>query len=140
MIDALTHHALPVLADAAGDASSTLTLWAIGTLAALALFADHITAVWDRFRQKPPPGEVFATREELRQVHARVDNMLTSMGGSMEKLTAELKGAIDKLGEKVDEELKEVRAENKEVNKSLASIHRSLGRLEGHEEGGHHHG
>jgi len=101
----------------------------VSLLVALAMVVDHVSAVWDRLRDKPPAGQLYATRTELREVHSRVDILLKTVGDSIE----ELKSAVN-------EELKEARTEAGEITKSLASIHRALGRLEGHNDGGNHHG
>ncbi len=118
-----------------------LVLWILGGLAALLYAVNNATEIWDRFRTKPPASEVFAsksevadlrekldgisggkwaTRDELREAHARIDGLNSSVKEMMDDLTAAIR-----------EDLAEHKKETHEISQGLTAIHRSIGLIEG---------
>lgn len=133
--------ALPLLAAITEADYPALAFWALGSLSALVVAIDRATAIWFRVKEKPPAHEVyatradhsalsakveamaarpFATRDELSEVHQRIDDLMGSM-------TKAVKSAADEMSKDVEAVKREVH----EVMQSLQAIHRSIGQLEG---------
>lgn len=130
----------PVLALSETD-YPTFVLWILGGIVAAIYAVNAATEIIERYRVKPPANEVFAskkellslqekldgiaqgkwaTRDELREAHGRIDTLTTGMDALVERVTEALK-----------QDMAEHRKETRDLTKSLEAIHRSIGQLEG---------
>jgi hypothetical protein len=108
---------------AAADAVSTgplpaNTVW-VGLLAlgcySILLAADKAISIWKNVKKTPADHETYATKSEMREFESRVEGKLNRMDGSIATRLERMENTI---------------------GAELRSIHRSLGRLEGHNEEG----
>lgn len=120
-------HAAPLAAVTLADQPILLYI-IMGGLVVFASVARNVLGMVKDWRElkSNPTGAQFATRSELREVHARVDGITASISGEVGKLRGELLSELRNQhtdAEKHRESLRE----------DLSAIERSLGRVEGME-------
>jgi hypothetical protein len=112
-----------VLAEVGPSDHPYLVYVVIGGVIALASVWHHVTsAVLNMRRLKSEDakeGKDFATREQLREVHGRVDAVFLDQG----KMRGEMITAIHAVGDKFTDGLRDVRDQ-------MSGVQRSLGRVE----------
>jgi hypothetical protein len=98
-----------------------------GIIAAAVFFRNIIGSVKDwRSLKAEDPADKFATRQELREVHGRVDGFMMSMTAEMNRKHGELMGELKAQRDSAEQH-------RASLHKDLGAIERSLGRLEGQE-------
>ncbi|BET67173.1 hypothetical protein ASA1KI_20910 [Opitutales bacterium ASA1] len=126
---------LPVLASAAGPldaANPTIFVGLlIGGLTALAILANNLGSIIDRFRAKPPIHEQlagFASRAEL----ASLDTRLTAQLDDVRKHISSSHSLIYK---RIEEEARTTRTEisgvGDSIEKEFRTLYRAIGKIEG---------
>lgn len=96
---------------------------AILGIAALAVFVRSITGTlvdWRNLKKTDADGKDYVTREQLREVHGRVDTLISDTG----KIRGEISTNLHQMREEITKELREVSGQ-------MAGIQRSLGQIEG---------
>ncbi len=81
---------------------------------------------WRDVRSKDPAAG-YATREELRQVHGRMDDLISTQTASARQMYGEVLAELKSQRESAEEH-------RRTLAKDMGAIERSLGRLEGQEQ------
>lgn len=111
-----------MLATLTSDDHPYLLYAVVGGILGLAAVARNVLGSvkdWHELRQRHT-GEQWATMQDLRDVHGRVDNFAVEIG----KIRGEVIQSIDAFGERVAKSLSN-------VSEQLHGVQRSLGRVEG---------
>ena len=140
-------HAPTVILAALTEADQPALLWyIIGGLVATSMFISNLLASAQSWATLRRSKDECVTRAELKTVHERVDNFMPmffkevgKMSGELKQLIVDNRTATEKQTDQMSLHVIGIIASNKEdadqhrhqVTEQLASIERSLGRVEG---------
>ncbi|HSI08820.1 MAG TPA: hypothetical protein VK985_09515 [Rariglobus sp.] len=88
---------IPLLAQVTADQIHPLVQFIIGGSAAVFLLNQAITFWKEHMREKPVPGETYATKEEMRQAHGRMNRERDEANGKIAAAEAIARAAAVKV-------------------------------------------
>lgn len=99
-----------------------------GALVGFSAFVRNVVGTTKDAREmrSKDPAAGWATREELRQVHGRMDELISTQTASVNKMYGEVLNELKSQRESAEEH-------RRTLTKDMGAIERSLGRLEGQE-------
>jgi methyl-accepting chemotaxis protein len=131
---------MPFLAEVTPADNAYLTYIAFAAVITLAVFIRSITGTlvdWRNLKKTDADGKKYATSEELREVHGRVDLIISNTASQIGEMRGEVNKGMEALSQRIMDVLKEESHKSEksrsEVQRDLQGIQRSLGAMEGFE-------
>lgn len=120
----MTLHA-PILGEAV--TSAQIGVW-LGCLAAMALLANQLFKLLDRFKENPPPRDTYqlkgdyAARSELMRLEEKLDDLADGIRADVDKIRGEMKIDRDAMTKAAEERARYLNEQINDVLKAVSAL------------------